>query len=113
MRLNVQEAPRRLGCVRIGAARPLGSLHAFPSCKLGRISHGGKLLKFIIRASTPDGHIAYQTRSAEAALERARALAGEEAQDIHLSDMHGRVYEPDVFDRCFVRAKAASLPASE
>ena len=70
-------------------------------------------MKFIIRARTPDGHIAYQTSSAESALERARALAGEDAQDVHLSDMHGRVYEPDVFDRCFVRAKAAGLPAPE
>jgi hypothetical protein len=66
-------------------------------------------LKFIVRANTPDGHIAYQTRSAESALERARALAGEEGQDVDLTDMHGRVYDPDAFDRCFVRAQAADL----
>jgi len=66
-------------------------------------------LKFIIRARTPDGHIAYQTRSAETALERARALAGEEAQDVQVSDMHGRVYEPDAFDRCFVRSQATDV----
>ncbi|GEP07858.1 hypothetical protein MOX02_58960 [Methylobacterium oxalidis] len=42
--------------------------------KLGRISHGGKLLQFIIRANTPDGHVAYQVRAPETALERARSL---------------------------------------
>ena len=66
-------------------------------------------MKFIIRARTPDGHIAYQTRSAETALEWARVLAGEEAQNVHVSDMHGRLYDPDAFDRCFVRSQAADV----
>ncbi|GEP04327.1 hypothetical protein [Methylobacterium oxalidis] len=66
---------------------------------------------FIIRANTPDGHVAYQTRTAEAALERARTLAGEEAEDVQVSDMHGRVYDPEAFDRCFVRSGAAGPEA--
>ncbi|AWN40703.1 hypothetical protein DK389_09405 [Methylobacterium durans] len=76
--------------------------------KLGRISHGGKLLLFIISASTQDGLIAYQTRSPGTALERARSLESVQAQDVQVSDMHGRIYDPDAFDRCFVRSQATT-----
>ncbi|WP_162560514.1 hypothetical protein [Methylobacterium durans] len=65
-------------------------------------------MHFIISASTQDGHIAYQTRSPETALERARSLESVQAQDVQVSDMHGRVYDPDGFDRCFVRSEATT-----
>ncbi|AWN42633.1 hypothetical protein [Methylobacterium durans] len=63
-------------------------------------------MQFIISASTQDGHIAYQARSPETALERARSLESEQARGVQVSDMHGRIYDPDAFDRCFVRSQA-------
>ncbi|GJE42283.1 hypothetical protein [Methylobacterium soli] len=65
-------------------------------------------MKFTISANTPDGPVAFQTGSPEAALDRARILADEEAQEVRVTDMHGRVYETDAFDGCFVRSQASS-----
>lgn len=62
-------------------------------------------MKFIISASTSDGRVAFQTASPEAALERARSLAGEAAREIRVTDMNGRVYDAEAFDACFVRSQ--------
>ncbi|MEG9501968.1 MAG: hypothetical protein MIN69_08945 [Methylorubrum extorquens] len=63
-------------------------------------------MKFVVTVSTPDGPLAYQTASPQIALARARSLADEWPQDVSIQDMNGRVYDPDAFDSCFVRANS-------
>ena len=64
-----------------------------------------KQLSTIISASTLAGHIAYQARSPETALECA-SFHGDRAGAEHASQrMHGSVYDPDAF----VRPQAAGV----
>ena len=61
-------------------------------------------MQLIVTSRQNDSDVSFQRSSPDEALQKARDLEAGGLDDVSISDITGRAYEPDAFDACFVRS---------